>query len=239
MTALALVPSFVDEDGWFKWTVKNSNTFVRGSKDVPGLQKSASFDEILLEYRNQIERCIRILGKAPDTASMLDGDTPVVRARKQICEEYGIKYQWFTKGPGGHTPNGVPCLPEYEHLHIYMPTQLQGTNAFMTVRPSSDVPERYNPMRELRRDSDHILDKEVAQIAFHPGFLDDYVMYDGGLDTIMTRIRVMDVQFLCSKELRDWIKDNHITLINQRDALNGTSEYQGHLKAIGSDLYMA
>ena len=38
--------------------------------------------------------------------------------------------------------------------------------------------------------------------------------------------------------LRNWIKQNDIELVNFRDALFGTNEYQNHLKAIGSDLCM-
>jgi hypothetical protein len=38
--------------------------------------------------------------------------------------------------------------------------------------------------------------------------------------------------------LKNWIKENHAELINCRDALYGTREYQNHLKLIGSDLAM-
>ena len=35
---------------------------------------------------------------------------------------------------------------------------------------------------------------------------------------------------LCSSELREWVEKNNIELVNFRDALYGTKEYQNHLK---------
>lgn len=230
------IPSLLDENGDFRWTQKNSNTYKWNSKDLVSIKKTCRYEEALMEYRAQIERCIDILGRAPDTGGGAFGN-PVDDAIRQVMDEYGIKYGWFTKGGMGSRP-ATPCLPQYEHLHIYMPSQGKGTNKYMGVRPSSDIPEQYDPMRGLMEDGDGIMDKEIAQIAFHPAYLDDYIMYDGGLDTIVSRIRPMDVHFLCSQELRDWIKENRVELINQRDALYGTHEYQNHLKAIGSDLCM-
>ena len=48
--------------------------------------------------------------------------------------------------------------------------------------------------------------------------------------------RTQDVHTLTSAPLRNWIKDNHIELINFRDALYGTRQFQNHLAAAGSDV---
>lgn len=228
------VPSLVDENGFFKWAVKNGGSINREQSEE--IQKTLNFEELVTEMRAQVDRCIKIFGRAPDTTSGGRGITVVDQARDIICKEYGIATNWFTKGPGGHDPDGVPCRPEYAHLGIYMPYQGNGTNKNMTKAPAKGVPELYDPIKGFYEDGDEIMDKEVVQVAFHPGYLDEYIMYDGGLDTIMTRIRVMDVHFMCSKELRDFIKTSGIELINQRDALYGTQEYQNHLKLINSDL---
>lgn len=228
------VPSLIDENGYFKWAVKNGGPINRAQSEE--LQKTLNFDELLMEMRAQIERCIAVLGRAPDTTSGGRGITAVDRAKDIVCREYGIVTDWFTKGPGGRDPNGLPCAPEYEHLGVYMPFQGRGTNKNMTKAPARGVPELYDPIGALWEDGDGIMDKKIAQLAFHPGYLDDYIMYDGGLDTIMTRIRVMDVHIMCSKELHDFIKEKGIELINQRDALFGTQEYQNYLKRTGSDL---
>lgn len=51
-------------------------------------------------------------------------------------------------------------------------------------------------------------------------------------------IRIQDVHALCSEELKNWIRENRIELVNFRDALYGTKEYQNHLRNIGSDLFV-
>ena len=228
------VPSIVDENGFFKWTVKNVKD-VPFHRNVDPLKNSCDYDELVKEFRAQILRCIEVLGRAPDTTSPPAGTTPVEKAKKTVCEEFGIQYGWFTKGKGNAPSDGLPALPQYAHLEIFMPVQGNGTNKYMGL-PAEGEPERYDVVRGFREDGDNIRDKKIAQLAFHPAYLDDYIMYDGGLDTDFSRIRVMDVHYMCSKELHDYIRDEGIELINQRDALNGTHEYQNHLKLIGSDL---
>ena len=49
-------------------------------------------------------------------------------------------------------------------------------------------------------------------------------------------IRAIDAHALCSDEVRGWIRENGVELVNMRDALYGTREYQNHLRAIGSEL---
>ena len=41
-----------------------------------------------------------------------------------------------------------------------------------------------------------------------------------------------------SEEYKNWIIENHVKLINFRDALYGTNELQDHLKAINSPLWV-
>ena len=47
-----------------------------------------------------------------------------------------------------------------------------------------------------------------------------------------------DVEALCDERVIQWIIDNRIELVNHRDALYGTNEYQEHLKETGSPLYL-
>lgn len=46
--------------------------------------------------------------------------------------------------------------------------------------------------------------------------------------------RVKDVIAVTSQELKEWIAFEHVELVNQRDVLYGTHEYQDHLRSIGS-----
>jgi len=48
--------------------------------------------------------------------------------------------------------------------------------------------------------------------------------------------RLQDAAALCDVRVKEWIKENRIELINFRDALYGTHEYQNYLTLIGSEL---
>ena len=103
---------------------------------------------------------------------------------------------------------------------------------------------KYDPVLFYTEDRAGILEYPEDVIitqSWHPGYLDYYV-YRLGERGNRARAqqfvvgRVQDVAALCDVRLRNWIKENNIELINTRDALYGTREYQNHLKVIGSDL---
>jgi len=58
------------------------------------------------------------------------------------------------------------------------------------------------------------------------------------ISELRRRVAQGDVSAMCDVRLRSWIKQNNIELVNYRDALYGSDEYQNHLKATGSDLVM-
>ena len=77
-------------------------------------------------------------------------------------------------------------------------------------------------------------DSVIYMRSQHPGYLDDYVLAESSC----TIPRVKDVEALCSPELKAWIIKNRIELVNHRDVLYGSSEYQDHLKDINSPLWI-
>jgi predicted glycoside hydrolase/deacetylase ChbG (UPF0249 family) len=241
------IASLLDERGRFKWGIQDGRKLggvevVPTTEEIKRRKNNVVYEEALLEFRSEVERCVKVLGKAPDTTGSGSTATLVDKARKQVCDEFGIKYNWFTKGPGSMGDvklTGASCDPEYAHLNIFMPDQNNGTNKYMLDPPGKDKPELYDVVAGFRSDSDGIKGHKIVQCAFHPMFVDDYIARDGGYFQFnMNRIRVMDVYYMCCQELKDWIKENKIELVNQRDALYGTCQYQNHLRDIGSDLYM-
>jgi predicted glycoside hydrolase/deacetylase ChbG (UPF0249 family) len=246
----AKAPSLVDANGRFKFSVRDGTALVGdGAKirdEARKLEDDVKYEEIVAEFRAQMELCKKIVGRPPDTGGGKPPTTLVAKAENQVATEYGLKSGWFTSGAGQMVLNGAvynlpfsPAKPEYANLHIYKPNQFAGTTKYMFDPPAPYAPERYNPMNGMREDGDHILDKEIAMIVFHPGFVDDYIATDGGIQFTMNRIRVLDAHFLVSDELRQWLKKNRVQLISVRDALNGTNEFQTHLRRVGSDLYVA
>lgn len=213
------VPSMVDETGKFKFRKQQS------------LKATCVFEEVLKECHAQMERCIQILGKVPDTAGIQRSGTAFEEARRQICEEYGIAYNFMDK------PDAKGVIAEarecYQHLHIYMPNQ--PASVYQTCYEDSyEVRMTYDPVQYYLKDEGDILKREIALTAWHPGYLDDYILQESRL----REARIMDIAALCDNRLKEWIIDHHIELINHRDALYGTHEYQNHLRSINSPLYI-
>ena len=84
-------------------------------------------------------------------------------------------------------------------------------------------------------------DDVIVEQSWHPGYVDYFVYKQGDYGPrarYFTAIRTQDVEALTSQRLKDWIKEHKIELINFRDALYGTNEYQNYLHSIDSDLYI-
>jgi len=198
------------------------------------------FEEALAECRAQIENCINILGKAPDTAEI--NPSVLGRAIKQTCDEYGIAYDFAHKK---HTPyGGITRISEPSEkwtgrkIHIMDPKP-----AYQDLYTDSITEvEKYDPARYYTDNLcclNEFSEDDIVEQSWHPGYLDYYVYRLGDYGQYarnFTLARVMDVEALCSERLKNWIKEKNIELINFRDALYGTREYQNHLKLIGSDL---
>ncbi|MCD8379459.1 MAG: ChbG/HpnK family deacetylase [Lachnospiraceae bacterium] len=205
------VPSMVNEEGRFKWR-----------KDKK-LVMEVDYEEALKECRAQVERCEKLLGRVPDTCGV-QPDTPLGRAIQTVCDEYHIAYG-FVQGKG-YGDRELEVKPEYKALNIFEYTSRGKHTKSLNV---VDFPF-YDPASAIM--DMPIIEDRIWMRSQHPGFLDDYVLTESSC----TIPRVKDVEALCDPAVIAWIKENKIELVNHRDALYGTNEYQNHLKAIGSDL---
>jgi predicted glycoside hydrolase/deacetylase ChbG (UPF0249 family) len=278
------VPSLVEKNGQFAGRFRLD---LSQANDVV-------FDEALKELRAQLDRCIKILGRAPDTGGGGRGTAPWGKAMSQVTDEFGLvnnftinappnevfqafrdKYlkhirdaqqageewaKYYSAGqPGAPSAGGrggaagQPSAPNaggrggpdprFASRKIIMPV---GTFAYIDLLTDSisKVEKEYDPVLFYTEDRAGILkypeDMIFAQ-AWHPGYVDYYV-YRLGERVNRARAqqfvvgRTQDVAALCDVRLKNWIKENRIELVNFRDALYGTREYQNHLKLIGSDL---
>ena len=280
------VPSLVEKSGPFAGRFR---TDLSQANDVV-------FEEALMELRAQLERCVKILGKAPDTGGGRRSTSPWGRAVTQVTDEFGLvnnftispppnavfetfrdKYikhirdaqqageEWAkfysvgTPGAGGAGGRGGAAGqpgapsgggrgtpdPKFAGRKIINPV---GTFAYIDLLTDSiaKVEKEYDPVLFYTEDRAGILkypeDMIFAQ-SWHPGYV-DYYTYRLGERANRARAqqfvigRTQDVAAMCDPRLKNWIKQNRIELVNYRDALYGTDEYQNHLKAIRSDLYM-
>ena len=205
--------------------------------------EDVDYGEILAEMRAQLDRCVDILGKAPDVGGCSTGDTPFTRAMAQVTKEYGMVCDYGHKmklQPDGSITYG-PVEERWENSKIYIIDQ-GGMVAGDIIVPTFKEQYEYDTVRFLLEDRmklHDLPDGSAIMHGFHPGYCDYYVAKEGDYGPNMmyyTVSRTYDVEGLCSKRLHDWIKDNNIELCSLTDALYGTHEYQNHLRAIGSDL---
>ena len=206
--------------------------------------QDVEYDEILAEMRAQLDRCVEILGKAPDVGGgPQSDDSPFFRAMGQVTEEYGMiwgyAHQMRLREDGGFDCG--PVEPRWEDSRIYQIDQ-RGIVAGDIIVPTFKEQYEYDPVRFLLEDRmrlGELPDGAAIMHGFHPGYCDYFVAKEGDYGPNMmyyTVSRTYDVEALCSERLHNWIRDNGIELCSLKDALFGTHDYQNHLRAIGSDL---
>ena len=225
--------------------------------------------EAVTELRAQLDRCNRILGKVPDTGSAGNDRTPWGRAVRRVADEYGLVYNFSSQPATmesyqKHVNDAQKAGEEWSKYYPatpspatradekWLPRKIMaaaGTNAYVNLLTDSisKVEKEYDPVLFYTEDRAGILKYPIDVVtwqAWHPGYVDYYV-YRLGERVNRARAqqfvvgRTQDVAALTDVRLKNWIKQNRIELVNFRDALYGTREYQNHLRVSGSDLAVA
>lgn len=200
-------------------------------------------EELRAEMRAQLERCIRILGKAPETSQSMGPASKFSRIKEDVCREYGIVTD-FTYGVRGRDGTVTFTEPEerWKGRKIYWMSP--GPAYHELFGDSLAAMGSYDPVKyytEDRGGMNDLPEGAVAGQAWHPGYVDYYMCREGDRGPNARNFlecRPIDTHALCSEELKRWIIDNKIELLNFRDALYGTRDYQNHLKSVGSSLYV-
>lgn len=205
------VPSLVDERGRFKWGHRH-----------PERMAEAAYEEAYREFEAELELCHSITGRYPDVASAREGDIPLERAFRDILDRYGIVYGHYSTVPGHH--HQTVCDEKYRSLKLF------SANAFP---PSYDLAffKDYDPLKLMTALS--WSDGETYFYGWHPGYCDDHILEESTCNIH----RCKELQAAVSEELKNWVIQNRIELVNQRDVLYGTNEFQDHLKETGSPLW--
>jgi predicted glycoside hydrolase/deacetylase ChbG (UPF0249 family) len=211
---------------------------IREAKDI-------SYAEAVMELRAELDLCIKMLGRTPDTNTSRRSSV-IYDAVKQVCDEYGIVQNFLKRQDRSQgTLEGLEVDPKWAGRHIYMMDSAVARPDSIVYSDSFDDLKKYDPaayyIEDQCRLSDFSEDDIVVQ-AWHPGYQDFYIYnldvenFPGVYARNFMVTRLKDVEALCSDRLKSWIKKKNIELVNFRDALYGTREYQNHLKSIGSDL---
>lgn len=190
------IPSLVTEKGVFISSVerKNKNLF-----DIP-------YEEIYRELKAQVERFIELVGEKPSYVTGHSLATPeVIKGMKQICIDYSIAYDCFSQ-------DGLPTGERWYYKN-------------QKVDPS-DVKPVYSLDNQANTNViEHICSGglklntsklKFALLATHCGYCDGELLNMSTFNVIRGR----ELEALCSKEVKQWIADNNIELINFKDYLN-------------------
>lgn len=215
----------------------------------------------------QLTRCRDILGRFPDTGAggrkgVMGG------AMERVQEKLGIPLRFMKRCGGDprtaerimagrgrgeewaflYKPQGMPPAEADEKWAARSIVSADGGLAYIDLMTDSfsDVELKYDPVLYYTEDRAGLLALPagtVAEQSWHPGYVDYYVYRLGERMNRprarqFTVARCQDAAALCDPRLFEWIRENRVELVNFRDALYGTGEYQAHLRAIGSELYM-
>ena len=210
------VPSMVNAEGRFKGRHDGS------------LSDTTTYEDAYREFVAEVELCISILGRAPDT-TMIRSTMPIDVAFKDVCDKYGIAYNyWKTAGMFPATLD-IKCPRDFSNLN-FRPKSMRDT---MDNSVYYDLAAFKNYDAEgLLMDVEWSDDTEIRFVGGHPGYLDEYILAESSCSIH----RVKELAACISPRVKQWIIDNKIELINQRDLLNGTNEFQNHLRNIDSPL---
>lgn len=226
------VPSMVDENGRFKWGHRNNQ-----------FKKEVTYEDAYKEFKAEMALCYKVLGRYPDVASMgtFDARIPLEAAFYDVCKEYGIVTNYFQACVFRERKLGE-SEEDYQEMLKNAKTpideQWKEKNIIscpIAVGGSYDLKNfsEYQPIIPMTNLvwSDK---EEIYFYGWHPGFLDDHIFKESSLSIH----RVKEYVDALSFDYQNWLIENHIELINFRDALYGTNELQDHLKAINSPLYI-
>lgn len=213
------VKSLVDDTGRLKWHRIDCKEHPVYDVDEKELEN---------ECRAQLKMCKELIGRYPDTCTIIEDNGNKAKILRKLCDEYKIHYDFM----GGIGPNGKEhvVLNRYKTLNIkeYFTSGIHPANPKLRVH----LFDNYDPVLAI---IDMPIEEETIFIrSLHPGYLDDLILKEQHC----TIHRVKDVEAYCDQRLLNWIIDNKIELINNHDALYGTNQFQNHLKEISSPLWV-
>ena len=210
------VPSLVNETGRFKWGHRRQN-----------LMAEATYEDAYKEFDAEMKLCHDILGKYPDVAGLRDNDIPLEKAYKDILDKYHIIYGHFAQEGREEGTYRSLAKEEYKDLNM-ISVNIQPKDGF-----GLEHFKDYDPLKQMTK-LVWTQKEEIYLYGFHPGYCDVHIMQESTCNIH----RCKELEAATSKEFREWLISNKVELINQRDALLGTDEFQKHLKQINSPLWI-
>lgn len=162
------------------------------SKEIRNRAKDTiSVEEAKIEIKAQYLRFKEIVGKEPDyfECHAVFSDN-FIQALKEVAKELNLFYE---------NPGIDRDWEDKNNIYGF---------------PFARLNERglYDPKLYMEESYQKLKDRPVCVAIFHPGFLDQDILNQSSF----TLIRPMECDFLCSKWLKDWLKENKIEVTDFR-----------------------
>lgn len=188
LTDPSLIPSLVDEAGFFK----SSKTYRTAEKDF------VVVEEALLEIKNQYNRFIELFGRKPDyfEGHAIASDNFFV-ALKQFSIQEGLTYSGL---PENTNPNAIE-----KGSFIYI-NQTKSYLIMESMKPD------YDPYQTLKNLSNQLHEDGVNIFVCHPGYLDAYILKHSSL----LIPRTQEVEMLIDPKVKQELAEKEIELIDYR-----------------------
>lgn len=174
--------------------LKEDGTFNKGMLKN---SENVSQNEIRQELQAQIDRFIELTGKIPDHLNSHHGIEVIKGAEKVVCElanKYQLPVRRFFTLPEGNHPD--------------LPYEVPKINGFVQKDHPYNLDTdliSYYTKEDLESDA-------IYEYAAHPGYVDYEILQFSSLTTG----RAYDAQVFLSNKVKQWIKSNHIELVNYK-----------------------
>lgn len=162
------------------------------SKDIKArTSDTIVLEEAIIEIEAQLERFRSITGKDPD-----------------YFEGHAVRSQMFFRA--------LNLVARKHHLFFCDPMDEEWrmkTGLACGDMYHLDEQGLYDPYRYLFENQANIREDVATILVYHPGYMDQYLVNHSSF----TFIRLIECEFLCSKECKKWIKDKNVELCDFRE----------------------
>lgn len=195
-----LIPTLVQENGQFL------TSSMHKAKDKEN-RNHVNYDEVLLEYDNQVRRFIELTGRLPGyIGGHAWGNDDTERAMDEICKKYGVMNLLKT--------NPFPLEKDLEMNWARPIVRENGVWEFNVMTQMENDPLKWFKEGRFNEILNNALETmDVFMLHTHAGYLDSALL---GLSSY-NMLRPMEAGFLMSDELKQWVRDNNVELVNCLD----------------------
>lgn len=194
------VPHLVDENGRFI----RSNIRVMDPRwqSKEGQEEMFPYDEVYKEIRAQYERFVKLTGRKPGYLHGHSiGTDSIKKATKLVAKEENVPYT------GDYIEKMFVSfmIPDDDKKDI-------GEKASKKIFDATSQLEM-DPLGKFMRHKEEILKHEYVMAGGHPGYIDAELMKL----TSLSLGRMFDQAFISSQEMKDFVKENNVELIDYYD----------------------